>query len=134
MSVNKHIPDIERIEPRAVLAVEAQEMKLYASIAKNESAAAFAKQLSPLEVGLKDDGRFSKNGVLPFILPFDANDIETEPGDVILTDKDRIAVCYDREIVKAVRLGERTYKSREQILEIFGTGDANVRFYLEWGE
>lgn len=134
MSVNKHIPDIERIEPRAVLAVEAQEMKLYASIAKNESAAAFAKQLSPLEVGLKDDGRFSKNGVLPFILPFDANDIETEPGDVILTDKDRIAVCYDRETVKAVRLGERTYKSREQILEIFGTGDVNVRFYLEWSE
>ena len=134
MSVNKHIPDIERIEPRAVLAVEAPEMKLYASIAKNESAAAFAKQLSPLEVGLKDDGRFLKTGVLPFSLPFNANDIETEPGDVILTDKDRIAVCYDREIVKAVRLGERTYKSREQILEIFGTGDVNVRFYLEWSE
>lgn len=128
------IPEIDYRKPTAVLAVEAPEMKLYVSLAKNESAAAFSKKLFPLKVELKDDGCFSKTAVLPFSLPFAANDFETEPGDVILTGEDTIAVCYGKKTVKAARIGEKSYKTKDQILEIFGAGDVNVRFYLEWSE
>lgn len=134
MPRKKDIPEIECHRPTAVLAVEAPKMKLYASIAKNDAAEAFAKLCAPLAVELKDDGCFSKKGTLPKSIPFTANDIETEPGDVILTDENTVAVCYGKKAVKAVRIGEKTYKSKEQILKIFGEGDVNVRFYLEWSE
>ncbi len=128
------IPEIHYRKPTAELAIEAPEMKLYTSLAKNESAAAFAKQLSLLEVELKDDGAFSKTAVLPFTLPFNADEFEAEPGDVILTDEKTIAVCYDKKTVKAARIGQKVYKTKDDILEIFGKGDVSVRIYLEWSE
>ncbi len=134
MPGKKHMPEFELREPTAVLAVEAPEMKLYTSIADNESAAAFRKQLSKLELELKDDGSFSKTGVLPYSLPFDAKELDAEPGDVLLTGENTLAICYDNKTLKAVRIGGKTYKSKEQILEIFGEGDVNVSFYLEWSE
>lgn len=119
-----------------VLVIEANGRRFYAEPEDNSSARAFADQLSsgPIEVEMHDYGNFEKVGSLPWELERNDEKITTEPGDVILYQGNRITVYYDENTWDFTRLAKIYGKSREELLEAFGTGDVTMKFWVEWSE
>ncbi len=128
--------DLEAVQPRAVLCVDAGDYKLYASFEENPAAAEFFSRISlvSLEIVLKDDGISEKAGTLPWTIEQQGGAFRTAPGDVILYGGDRIAVCYDESDREGALLGRVYGQTRESVLEKLGDGDVTVLFYPEWGE
>ena len=60
--------------------------------------------------------------------------MNTDAGDIILYQGDKITVYYDENTWTFTRLGHIDGATRESLLEVLGDGDVTVRFYLEWSE
>ena len=129
------IPDYEAIRPRAVLLIEVNGKRFYASLEDSPAAKAFIEKLNsaPLAVDMHNDGHFRMVGALPWSLPQSDGETAVEPGDLLLCG-DGIAICYaEKECVgtRPARIGSVT---KEKLLDAFGAGTARVEFSLEWGE
>ena len=116
--------------------IKCGDKRFYARLEDNESARAFAEKLSsePLEVVMHDYGNFEKVGPLPWKLPRCDEAITTKPGDIILYQGNQITVYYDTNSWTFTRLAQIPEVSREELLDAFGSGDATLRFWLEWSE
>jgi len=123
-----------RFVPAPILAIKSGEKMFYATLEDNMSAKAFIEKASGIDVEMHDFGGFEKAGRLPWKLPADDKQITASPGDVILYQGDKIAICYvenTRELTRLAKIGNTT---KDELLNALGDGDANVKFCVEWSE
>ena len=123
----------EEEKSSAVLVIEANGIKLYASFEDNSSAKAFAEKLEsgPVTVEMHDYGSFEKVGSLPWSLPRNDTQITTKPGDVILYQGSQITVYYDVNNWTFTRLASIENTSKEELLGVFGKSGVTVTFSVE---
>ncbi len=118
------------------LVIEVKGKCFYAEPEDNASAEAFIEQLSSrgIEVEMHDCGGCEKVGALPWDLPGRDEEITAKPGDMILYQGDKIAICYDQNTRSFTRLARIGNVTGEGLLEAFGEGDLTVSLWLEWSE
>ena len=126
----------EPIQPIPTLAIAAGSRIFYAALEDNDSAAAFAEQLSrePIALELHDYGGFEKVGELPWELPRSDERITTVPGDVILYQGNQLTIYYDENTWEFTRLGRIDGVSREDLLAALGPDAVSVTLWIEWSE
>ena len=83
---------------------------------------------------MHDYGNFEKVGPLPFELPRNDETITTEPGDIILYQGNQITIYYDENTWNFTRLAKIDNVTREELLDVLGSGDVTVTFWIEWSE
>ncbi len=123
-----------RVEPKAVLLIEANGKRFYATLENNSSAEALKNQSVPFTVKMHDYGNFEKVGKLPFELPANDEQITTKPGDVILYQGDQITIYYGENTWSFTKLATINNVTKEELLSALGEGDVTVEFSLEWEE
>ena len=128
--------DIEPIRHTCVLVIEVNGKIFYANFEDNSSAEALKEKLNPgaITVDMRDYGGFEKVGALPWDLPRNDTQITTKPGDVILYQGNQITVYYDENTWNFTKLAVIGNVTKDELLAAFGSGDASVKFSLEWGE
>ena len=124
------------VKSTPTLVIEAGGRTFYATLMDNSSAQALVEKLSsgPVQVDMRDYGRFEKVGPLPWSLPRNDESITTEPGDVILYLGNQITIYYDRNTWDFTRLARIENVTQEDLLSAFGDGDVTICFSIEWSE
>ncbi len=124
------------VESTPTLVIEVNGKVFCATLDHNPSAEAFVEKLSPesIEVQMHDCGGSELVGALPWTLEKNDARITAEPGDIVLSQGDQIAICCDRNTRDLTRLAEIGSVTREELQAAFGEGSVTVRFHLEWSE
>ena len=99
----------------------------------NSSVKAFLEILkkSDITINMHDYGNFEKVGSLGNTLPTNDQRITTEIGDVILYQGNQITIYYDKNTWNFTRLGKVQGLSAEELKNILGNGDVEVKFSLQ---
>ena len=126
----------EAIQPVPTLVIEANGHVFYAGPEDNTSAEALIERLSSgeIELNLQDYGNFEKVGPLPWELPTNDEQITTEPGDIILYQGNQITIYYDENTWNFTRLAKINNITKEELLDVLGSGDVTVKLWVEWSE
>lgn len=103
-----------------------------AKLADNSSAEALAELLKngDITVNMSDYGNFEKVGPLETSLPANDEQITTEAGDLILYQGNNIVIYYDTNSWNFTRLGKIEDSTKEELLNVLGSGDVTVTFSL----
>lgn len=127
---SRNVPDTVR--PTKVLIIEAGDHMFTANFEDNSSAEELIEKLinEPVTVNMHDYGNFEKVGALPWEITRNDTQITTKPGDVILYQGNQITIYYDENSWNFTKLAGIDNVTREELLEAFGDGDVNVRFYI----
>ena len=127
---SRNVPDTVR--PKKVLIIEAGDHTFTANFEDNSSAEELIEKLinEPVTVNMHDYGNFEKVGSLPWEITRNDTQITTKPGDVILYQGNQITIYYDENSWIFTKLAGIDNVTREELLEAFGDGDVNVRFYI----
>ena len=122
-------------DPYPVLAFDVGDRTFLAKLEENSSVDDLISNLpvSGIEITMSDYGGFEKVGDLPFELTANDTDITTVPGDVILYQGNKITVYYGENTWNFTKLGHID-ATREELLDAFGSGDAEVRISVEMTE
>ncbi len=124
-----------------MLDIHSQENKIYikindrvlsATLEDNSSSKAFVEKLKQGDITIKmsDYGNFEKVGELGFTLPSNDKRITTEPGDIILYQKDKITIYYDTNTWDFTKIGKIDNVNQDELKKILGSGDVSVTFYF----
>lgn len=99
---------------------------------KNSSAQALLDILreSDITVDMHDYGNFEKVGSLGSTLPTNDERITTQAGDVILYQRNKITIYYDKNTWNFTRLGRVQNVSGKELKDILGEGNVSVTFSL----
>ena len=110
LKVNDHIFDVE--------------------LENNSASKELLKKLetSNVNVNATDYGNFEKVGNLGFSLPANDENINTEPGDIVLYQGNQISVFYDSHSWSYTKLGK--IQNVSDLKEILGSGDTTLEFSL----
>ncbi len=116
---------------RFYLHVNGQTLPVAAS--RNSSSDALIDLLAEgdVTVDAHDYGSFEKVGSLPQSLPANDEQITTKPGDVILYQGNQITVYYGTNSWSLTRLGKVEDTSAEELKQILGNGDVEIRLSLD---
>ncbi len=125
----------------SMLSIYNEENKIYikinndvlsATLEDNSSSKAFVQKLKQGDITIKmsDYGSFEKVGELGFSLPANDKSITTQPGDIILYQKDKITIYYDINTRDFTKLGKIDNVSQNELKKILGDGDVSVTFSL----
>ena len=79
-----------------------------------------------VSVNATDYGNFEKVGDLGFSLPANDENIKTEPGDIVLFQKNQISVFYDSHSWSYTKLGK--IQNASDLKEILGSGNTTLEF------
>ena len=111
LKVNNHIFDVE--------------------LENNSAAKELVKKLETgnVSVNATDYGNFEKVGDLGFSLPANDENIKTEPGDIVLYQKNQISVFYDSHSWSYTKLGK--IQNASDLKEILGSGNTTLEFSLK---
>lgn len=103
-----------------------------ARLADNGSAEALAELLKngDITVNVSDYGNFEKVAPLGTSLPTNNEQITTEAGDLILYQGNNIVIYYDTNSWNFTRLGKIEDATKEELLNVLGSGDVTVTFSL----
>ena len=128
--------DEPAFEPVPTLIIQVGDRSFCAALEDNSSAEAFIEEFShgEITVEMHDYGNFEKVGPLPFELPRNDETITTEPGDIILYQGNQITIYYDENTWNFTRLAKIDNVTREELLDVLGSGDVTVTFWIEWSE
>lgn len=101
---------------------------LKVTLADNSSAAALRELLKDgdITVDAHDYGNFEKVGSLETDLPTNDEQITTEPGDVILYQRNQITVYYDTNSWNFTRLGKVQNVTADELKTILGEGNVTM--------
>lgn len=107
--------------------------ELTAELSDNSSAEALRELLEkgPLTIEMSDYGGMEKVGELPQSLPRNDEQINTQPGDLILYLGKSITIYYDTNSWSLTRLGKITNVSAEELRSILGKGDVTAVLSFE---
>ena len=87
------------------------------------------KNILPLSLHMYNDQRSAQVSTLPRSVIYSDQWITTVPGDVLLYEGDKLVIMYDNRRGHYTQLGRIDYPC-QQILELIGRGDAEVRLVL----
>ena len=106
------------------------------TLSDNSSAEALYEALlkGPITYEAHDYGNFEKVGELGQSFPRNDEQINTQPGDIILYQGNQITLYYDENTWNFTRLANIGNITKDALLSVLGEGDVTVRFSLEWGE
>jgi hypothetical protein len=106
----------------------------------NQTADDFINNMSAgeLEVEMHDDGKNAKLGELPWTLSTDDKELTAVPGEIVVIEGNKIAVCYEERTGSFTKLGKLTNfteEDKKKIKDVFGgEDDIKVQFIVEWTE
>ena len=121
----------EKAEAKLLISVNGRE--LTASLADTTAAKEFAEKLKdePVTVTLSEYGGFEKVGDLPWPLTKSDEDTETEPGDIMLYQGDKMTIFYNSNSWSYTKLGHIENTTQEEIKTVLGEGDVTVTLSLK---
>lgn len=98
----------------------------------NSSAKALAKKLakSPLTISMQDYGGFEKVGDFGFDLVTNDKQITTEPGGLVLYERDQLVIFYGKNSWSYTRLGKIQNATAKELKAALGNGDVTVTLSL----
>ena len=123
------------VRPIPTLVLLTQNVQYFPSLAETPSSTAFVEKLSrePIAVDLQTDGGLLC-GDLPWMLPQDdAAEITAQPGDILLLEDGRIAVCAQQTDGAFTRLASVDDDRTQQLLQALGDS-ASLMLWVEWSE
>ena len=84
-----------------------------------------------ITVNATEYGGFEKVGELGFSLPTSDENINTEPGDIVLYQGDKISLFYGSHSWSYTKLGKIDNISSNELKEVLGPGNVTLVFSLE---
>lgn len=99
----------------------------------NSAAQELIKELEKgnITVNATEYGGFEKVGELGFSLPTSDENINTEPGDIVLYQGDNISLFYGSHSWSYTKLGKIDNISSNELKEVLGQGNVTLVFSLE---
>jgi hypothetical protein len=99
----------------------------------NSAAQELIKELEKgnITVNATEYGGFEKVGELGFSLPASDENINTEPGDIVLYQGDKISLFYGSHSWSYTKLGKIDNISSNELKEVLGPGNVTLVFSLE---
>ena len=99
----------------------------------NSAAQELIKELEKgnITVNATEYGGFEKVGELGFSLPTSDENINTEPGDIVLYQGDKISLFYGSHSWSYTKLGKIDNISSNELKEVLGPGNVTLVFSLE---
>lgn len=128
-------PDMpEAIQPVPTLVLHTQQMTVYPSLADTSAADDLTSFLSsePLELKLQAD-ETGYTGALPWILPPDGEEIDVQPGDILLRDVNELVLCAAPQTGAFTRLATLDGDALDRLLPSLENG-GTVSLWVEWSE
>lgn len=120
-------------ESEKMLKIRIGNNELTAELADNSSAEALRELLKkgPITIGMSDYAGMEKVGELPQSLPRNDEQINTQPGDLILYLGRSFVIYYNTNSWSLTRLGKITNASAEELRSILGKGDVTAVLSLK---
>ncbi|WP_298534600.1 cyclophilin-like fold protein [uncultured Methanobrevibacter sp.] len=99
----------------------------------NSATQEFLKELEKgnITVNATEYGGFEKVGELGFSLPTSDENINTEPGDIVLYQGDKVSLFYGSHSWSYTKLGKIDNISSNELKEVLGQGNVTLVFSLE---
>ena len=99
----------------------------------NSATQEFLKELEKgnITVNATEYGGFEKVGELGFSLPTSDENINTEPGDIVLYQGDKVSLFYGSHSWSYTKLGKIDNMSSNELKEVLGPGNVTLVFSLE---
>ena len=99
----------------------------------NSAAQELIKELEKgnITVNATEYGGFEKVGELGFSLPTSDENINTEPGDIVLYQGDKVSLFYGSHSWSYTKLGKIDNISSNALKEVLGQGNVTLVFSLE---
>ena len=99
----------------------------------NSAAQELIKELKKgnITVNATEYGGFEKVGELGFSLPASDENINTEPGDIVLYQGDKVSLFYGSHSWSYTKLGKIDNISSNELKEVLGPGNVTLVFSLE---
>ena len=99
----------------------------------NSAAQELIKELEKgnITVNATEYGGFEKVGELGFSLPASDENINTEPGDIVLYQGDKVSLFYGSHSWSYTKLGKIDNISSNELKEVLGPGNVTLVFSLE---
>ena len=88
-------------------------------------------QKENVTVNAKEYGGFEKVGDLGFSLPANDENINTEPGDIVLYQSNQLSLFYASHSWSYTKLGKIENVSSTHLKEVLGSGDVSLTFSLK---
>ena len=76
-------------------------------------------------------GGFEKVGELGFSLPANDENVETNPGDIVLYQGDKVSLFYGSYSWSYTKLGKIDNVDSNKLKEVLGSGDVTLEFSLK---
>ena len=84
-----------------------------------------------ITVNASEYGGFEKVGDLGFSLPTNDENVETNPGDIVLYQGDKISLFYGSHSWSYTKLGKIDNVDSNKLKEVLGFGDVKLEFSLK---
>ena len=84
-----------------------------------------------ITVNASEYGGFEKVGDLGFSLPTNDENVETNPGDIVLYQGDKISLFYGSHSWSYTKLGKIDNVDSNKLKEVLGSGDVKLEFSLK---
>ena len=99
----------------------------------NSAAQELIKELEKgnITVNATEYGGFEKVGELGFSLPASDENINTEPGDIVLYQGDKVSLFYGSHSWSYTKLGKIENISSNALKEVLGSGNVTLEFSLK---
>ena len=81
-------------------------------------------------VNASEYGGFEKVGDLGFSLPANDENVETNPGDIVLYQGDKVSLFYGSHSWSYTKLGKIDNVDSNKLKEVLGSGDVTLEFSL----
>ena len=113
--------------------VKINEDILDVELENNSATQEFIKELEKgnITVNATEYGGFEKVGELGFSLPASDENINTEPGDIVLYQMDKVSLFYGSHSWSYTKLGKIDNISSNELKEVLGPGNVTLVFSLE---
>ena len=113
--------------------VKINEDILDVELENNSATQEFIKELEKgnITVNATEYGGFEKVGELGFSLPTSDENINTEPGDIVLYQGDKVSLFYGSHSWSYTKLGKIDNISSNELKEVLGPGNVTLVFSLE---
>ena len=84
-----------------------------------------------ITVNASEYGGFEKVGELGFSLPTNDENVETNPGDIVLYQGDKVSLFYGSHQWSYTKLGKIDNVDPNKLKEVLGSGDVTLEFSLK---
>lgn len=132
--IKQWVDDLNRKEEgnTNVITLKINHEILNVALENNSSATAFAEKLRDGDIIIEahDYSNFEKVGNLNFDLPTNDTSIQTQAGDLILYQGNKIVLYYDTNTWNFTKIGRVQNKTQNELKELLGDGNVTLVFSM----